>query len=284
MWSVPALGNPFAGSPDEPDRTVDETEGPAPEWQLAIELLTQESGLWSNILYRLLGCPRRYSDLKPLLENQAENTLTYGLEKLSKEGLVKRKSSIIQDELVKTYQITNKGIDTFLNLYLIDTMGRISEPISSAWTLHDPASISSHVLGPPFAPQGLSIQDFRQADPPTVRGPWSRNVTHLILGSGVTSTQKAGRTYHVLFDAGRGQWRVLREGAERAARVFEEVHLAVSEALEKAGIDGRVFIHNEGGDVEAIIDIPNPSHASGERQAPPSGRSLPAGITPHGSR
>lgn len=262
-----------SAGPADADAVEDSIPRGSDEWELAHELLTQESGLWTEILYALLGGPRRYSDLKPLLDDQAENTLTYALKKLGEEGLLKRRSDLVDDELVKLYEVTNKGIDTFLKLYLISNVGRMvdlvgpvgrggSEPGGSAvaTTLVERAARPDVPTAATEASGGRHVE----SEPSGIgTDPWARSLAHLRLGPEGPASQEEGRNYHIRFNPETGEWRVIREGAERATRNFEEIHLAVSEALQRAGRNGRVVVHNEGGDVEAVIDVPS---AEGDRE------------------
>lgn len=266
--------NPSAG-PADAEAAGEAIPAGSDEWELAHELLTQESGLWTEILYALLGGPRRYSDLKPLLDDQAENTLTYALKKLGEEGLVKRRSDLVDDELVKQYEITNKGIDTFLKLYLISNVGRMvdlvgpvgrrePEPGGSAvaTTLVEGAAAAGPDI-PIAATEGGEGPNIESKPSGTGTAPWARSLAHLRLGPEGPASEEEGRSYHIRYNPETGEWRVIREGAERATRNFEEIHLAVSEALQRAGRNGRVVVHNEVGDVEAVIDVPS---SEGDRE------------------
>lgn len=198
-----------------------------PERELAYELLGQESGLWTEILYELLGQPQRYSELKPLLGDQADNTLTYALEKLVDEGLVERTSDVVDDELVKRYAISRKGIDVFLHVHLLETIGGF------------------------VATSGSAAVDVRSTlERERVR---SKEVPYVMLLSSPEGDRREGSTYHVRPTDER-TWSLKREGAQRATKRFDQPRLAVARGLELAGENGKVFVHDREGGIETVLE------------------------------
>lgn len=198
-----------------------------PERELAYELLGQGSGLWAEMLYELLGQPQRYADLKPLLGDQADNTLTYALEKLVDEGLVKRTSDVVDDELVKRYAISRKGIDVFLHVHLLETIGEF------------------------VATSGSAAVDVRS----TLgrEGVRSKEVPYVMLLSAPEGDRREGSTYHVR-PTDDGKWSLKREGAQKATKRFDQSRLAVARGLELAGENGKVFVYDREGEIETVLD------------------------------
>lgn len=63
---------------------------PHAEYRLAARLLAQEPPMDRDILEALVGSPRRYGELKPLLAGRNDNVLTKALARLREDGLVRR--------------------------------------------------------------------------------------------------------------------------------------------------------------------------------------------------
>lgn len=60
-----------------------------------------------RILEDLVGKPKRYSDLKPLLGDRNDNVLTKALRRLRDEGVVQQGVDLEGDQ--RTYQLTELG-------------------------------------------------------------------------------------------------------------------------------------------------------------------------------
>lgn len=220
-------------SPTSSANRADET---TPERQLAYDLLSQESGLWGEILFELLGQPKRYSNLKPLLGDQAENTLTYALKKLVDEGLVERTSDVIDDELVERYAISRKGIDVFLHIQLLQTINRFAA--------------RSQATAPV-----ANDQDTSATGAHTEAEVQSRELSYISLAHHAEGKAAEGQIYHIR-PTQEGGWSVKREGAQKATKRFDQPRLAVARALELAGENGKVFVHDLEGEVEMVFDAP----------------------------
>lgn len=89
-------------------------EAPLPEpdveYRLAHALLGATNPLDRGIVLSLVGRPRRYSELKPLLSRKAENNLTMALERLRRDGIIGQTVSARRRPPIKTYELTELGI------------------------------------------------------------------------------------------------------------------------------------------------------------------------------
>jgi DNA-binding HxlR family transcriptional regulator len=272
-------------APDHPEPATENLDDVTPERALAYDLLGQESRLWSEILYELLGQPQRYSDLKPLLDNQAENTLTYALEKLVDEGLVKRTSDVVDDDLVKQYAISRRGIDVFLHMHLLETIGEfVASTGSPAWRA-DPLEASGETdrLIPSknldntpsvwefgdlnqlrlFSPaDAIATFAEEEADVDVVvdagEGVRSKEVSYVSFVSESEGQGGKGHIYHVRPTAD-GRWSLKREGAQKATKRFDETRLAVARGLELAGENGKVFVYDRQGEIQTVLDTFTPA-------------------------
>lgn len=243
-----------ATSPTSSANRADET---TPERQLAYDLLSQESGLWGEILFELLGQPKRYSNLKPLLGDQAENTLTYALRKLVDEGLVERTSDVIDDELVERYAISRKGIDVFLHMQLLQTIGRFATRSQAPATRG--SSPGQDITRRGSAPQATAPvaneEDASATGAHTEAEVQSRELSYISLAHHAEGKAAEGQVYHIR-PTQEGTWSVKREGAQKATKRFDQPRLAVARALELAGENGKVFVHDLQGEVEMVFDAP----------------------------
>ena len=80
------------------------------EFRLAHALLGSTNALDRDILIALVGRPRRYSELKPLLREKAENNLTMALDRLRRDGLSAQTVNARRRPPVKAYQLTELGV------------------------------------------------------------------------------------------------------------------------------------------------------------------------------
>ena len=80
------------------------------EFRLAHALLGSTNPLDREVLVSLVGRPRRYSELKPLLGEKAENNLTMALDRLRRDGLLAQTVNARRRPVVKTYQLTDLGV------------------------------------------------------------------------------------------------------------------------------------------------------------------------------
>jgi DNA-binding HxlR family transcriptional regulator len=80
------------------------------EYRLAHALLGNTNPLDRAIVVSLVGRPRRYSELKGLLEGKADNNLTMALERLRRDGLIDQFVNARKRPIVKSYQLTELGV------------------------------------------------------------------------------------------------------------------------------------------------------------------------------
>lgn len=91
----------------------------AVQLKLAYGLVGKESTLERRILYNLLGQPKRYSELKPLIGEKRDHNLTVALQRLQVTGLIDRRTNARQKPIIHAYQITPLGIQVVLAMQSI---------------------------------------------------------------------------------------------------------------------------------------------------------------------
>ena len=77
------------------------------EYRLALRLLNQTPPLDRQILDALVGRPKRYKELRPLLDGRNDNVLNKALRRLRDDGLIQ--SGLDLDAKQKTYRLTALG-------------------------------------------------------------------------------------------------------------------------------------------------------------------------------
>ncbi len=85
------------------------------EYELALRLLNQDPPLDRRILEDLVGQPKRYSDLKPLLGDRNDNVLTKALRRLRDEGTIQQGVDLDQNQ--RTYRLTELGKHVVFRLH-----------------------------------------------------------------------------------------------------------------------------------------------------------------------
>ena len=85
----------------------------------AYELVAEEGDLRRLILFDLIGRPRRYNELKPLLRGRRDHNLTVALTRLQRDGLVDRRTDARQRPVVHSYELTPLGIQVILGMQSI---------------------------------------------------------------------------------------------------------------------------------------------------------------------
>lgn len=86
---------------------------------LAYRLVARESPLDRAVLHELIGRPKRYGDLKPLLGDKGDHNLTVCLRRLQEWGLIERRTDARQEPAVHAYELTPLGIQTVLAIQTI---------------------------------------------------------------------------------------------------------------------------------------------------------------------
>jgi DNA-binding HxlR family transcriptional regulator len=95
--------------------------------RLAHGLLGRVNRLDLEILRLLVGRPRRYSELRPLLRGRNDHNLTMSLDRLRRDGLVRRRSDVSHDPPIDVYELTSLGIlvyDRTVQFELASALGR----------------------------------------------------------------------------------------------------------------------------------------------------------------
>lgn len=77
------------------------------EYRIAARLLTQEPPLDRQVVEEVMGRPRRYSELQPLLKGRNDNVLNKALARLRDEGVIQQGLDYVKDQ--KTYSLTALG-------------------------------------------------------------------------------------------------------------------------------------------------------------------------------
>lgn len=80
---------------------------PDAEYALAIHLLSQPARTQLDILEALMGEPKTFSELRPLLRGRNNNVLTKALRALREQGLIQ--VGLRQDLKTKAYRLTSLG-------------------------------------------------------------------------------------------------------------------------------------------------------------------------------
>lgn len=92
---------------------------PEIDLRVAYALLGKENDLERSILYSLLGQPKRYSELKPLIGKKRDNNLTVALARLQSEGLIERRTRAREQPVTHVYGISYLGIHVVFALQSI---------------------------------------------------------------------------------------------------------------------------------------------------------------------
>ncbi|MEK6975242.1 MAG: winged helix-turn-helix transcriptional regulator [Candidatus Thermoplasmatota archaeon] len=87
------------------------------EYHLAHRFLGQDNPLDRGILEGLVGRPRRYGELKPLLQGKRDHNLTMALDRLRRDGLVDQRIDASTKPPTKSYELTNLGVHVVLRMH-----------------------------------------------------------------------------------------------------------------------------------------------------------------------
>jgi DNA-binding PadR family transcriptional regulator len=104
---------PFTAEPPEPGM----------EFRLAHRLMGADSDLGRRLLGALVGRPRRFAELKPLLGKRTPANLTQALRRLTRDGLIIQRTTDWDAPGSKTHELTSLGI---LVLYHIVELGFVA--------------------------------------------------------------------------------------------------------------------------------------------------------------
>lgn len=87
------------------------------EYHHAHRLLGQDNPLDRRIVETLVGRPRRYGELKGLLEGKRDHNLTMALDRLRRDGLVDQRVDASSRPTVKSYELSQLGIQVVLRMH-----------------------------------------------------------------------------------------------------------------------------------------------------------------------
>lgn len=81
--------------------------------RLAHRLLGTKNHLDLEILRTLVGRPRRYSELQPLLGGRNDNNLNMALHRLRRDGLIRQRRDLTQTPAGFEYELSFQGIRVY---------------------------------------------------------------------------------------------------------------------------------------------------------------------------
>jgi len=87
--------------------------------RLAYKLVAEEGDLRRRVILELVGRPRRYTELKPLLGPRRDHNLTAALTRLQRDGLIDRRTDARKRPVVQAYELTALEIHTVLAMQAI---------------------------------------------------------------------------------------------------------------------------------------------------------------------
>lgn len=87
------------------------------EYHHAHRLLGQDNPLDRRIVEDLVGRPRRYGELKGLLDGKRDHNLTMALDRLRRDGIIDQRIDVATKPPVKSYELTNLGIQVVLRMH-----------------------------------------------------------------------------------------------------------------------------------------------------------------------
>lgn len=202
-------------------RTVTNFEPETAELAMAHQLMAQEHGVGRNTLYELLGRPKRYSELKHLVEGRSDNSLTVALKTLRRNGLIDQRTDARSDPPVQRYELTPYGIRVVLAMQTVQ----------------------------PIQDQLATLIGVLRAGQSTAPGPASGE-----LMDQATDQGRAANVYHVAPDPDQG-WRVERQGAQRATRVVDTKReaLRIAKGLIEGQAGRTIVVHRADGSFQRVV-------------------------------
>lgn len=81
--------------------------------RLAHRLVGTKNRLDLAILRTLVGRPRRYSELQPLLGGKNDNNLNMALQRLRRDGLIRQRRVLTQTPTTLEYELSTQGIRVY---------------------------------------------------------------------------------------------------------------------------------------------------------------------------
>lgn len=86
---------------------------PDEDLHLAHRLLGARTPLDFGILRALVGRPKRYSELQPLLGGRNDNNLNMALHRLRRDGLIRQRRDLSVSPHIVEYELSAKGIRVY---------------------------------------------------------------------------------------------------------------------------------------------------------------------------
>ena len=86
------------------------------EVKLAMGLLAKENQLDLQVLHALLGSPKRFRDLKPLVKGASDTPLTRTLHRLSENALIRQGMTLTEKD-PRYYAVTGLGVHVALKAH-----------------------------------------------------------------------------------------------------------------------------------------------------------------------
>lgn len=238
-------------SPSEP-YPIDPPE-PGQPIQQGCRIIAQSSDIDRRVLESLSEGAKRYSELKPVLDGRNDHNLTVALDRLQREGLIRRRSGDGGGRDIHRYELSGLGHHTLLAIEEIQNVGTSGQERSGEAGEAAPAML-----------EGLVDQVLEVAGVETSEGEIEAIVSELDTGEFVhkAGTQESPSSrrraaWHVTPTNG-GRWRVIREKASRAASVHDTKAAAVDAAREIARkrSKGQVVLHRRDGTIQKAHTYP----------------------------
>ncbi len=101
------------------------------EFHLAHRLMAADGDLDRRVLGTLVGRPRRFAELKPLLGKRTEANLTQALQRLTRDGLIIQRAADWDDPSIKTHELTPLGTLVLYHIVEMDFAARAARLGSS---------------------------------------------------------------------------------------------------------------------------------------------------------
>lgn len=102
---------------------------PDVEYRLAARLIGKRDDIDLKILEALVGHPKRYTELKTLLNGRRDHVLTKALARLRRDGLIDQGLDLQQEPPERHYSLTNLGV---LVVFRVHEMKPVHESIQAA--------------------------------------------------------------------------------------------------------------------------------------------------------
>jgi DNA-binding HxlR family transcriptional regulator len=106
---------------------------PPADVELRLAGMALEHPLYARILERLVALPKRYSELRPLLQGKNDNLLSLALKRLQAEGLI---NQLVDARLARgdatLYGLTKLGVDVLFNIKITSAAQQLAHAHATA--------------------------------------------------------------------------------------------------------------------------------------------------------